>query len=187
MEFALTYCNMGWGLGSCHLWPTVAKFFSHSWLFLTLKDTLHAHMWSLESMLPNSTSTVMLILGRTGSPHADPISRVRAILPGNSGDLWTRNSVWNEGLGSVWMWPQGLQTPFSVYGADIRQGAELGPAEIVQPRTRASPAHITVILVQTPIKSYLRHILRENLQKKTLVSLCSPSSLLPEITAPPPY
>ena len=174
-------------------------------------------------MLPNSTSTVMLILWRTRPPHADPISRVRAILPGkcsclensrgggawwaavyavaqsrtrlkrlsssssSSADLWTRNLVQNEGLGSVWMCPQGLQTPFSVYGAETRQGAELSPAEIIQPRTRASPAHITVILVQTPIKSYLRHILRENLQKKTPISLCSPPCLLPEITAPPPY
>ena len=45
--------------------------------------------------------------------HADIMSRFRAVLPGNSGDLWTGNSVQNEVLGSessgstdpfLWVW-----------------------------------------------------------------------------------
>lgn len=132
-DFALTYCNMVAGWGSCHPWPTVANFFSHPWLFLTLKDTSCAHMWSLQSIAAQISLPPLWCssLWRTRPPHADPISGFRAILPGNRGDLWTRN--WVQKGWALCGLSLGPTDPFLCMGLKPDKG-RAGPAEIIQPR-----------------------------------------------------
>lgn len=126
-------------------WSTATPFSSQPWLFLMLKDTLYTPMWSLQSVLPNSVSTLIPILWRAMPTHAGLTSGFRTVSPGNDGDLGTKNVVQN-GEAGLWV---GLSLDLQIFCSmgrgKARQGAD--PLEyLAQGKGLSSPYHCDITM-----------------------------------------